>query len=238
MTIIEAAIKELSGAKAIVLLSGGIDSSTAFFMAAEEYGRQNVGAVSVDYGQRHNIEMVAAKKVANFIHAPHAIIGMPSFPSKLTDATADIPKVSYSEITGVSPTYVPFRNGLMIAHLAALADACGAEAIYHGAHLGDAAGNAYPDCTLEFIGAMAAAVKIGTYDKVRLRAPLIELTKKQIIEMGDILDVPYHLTWSCYRGGEIHCGECSTCIARHQGFVDAGMIDPTVYATPPKPEHA
>lgn len=225
-----------SGVKALVLLSGGIDSSTCLYMAADEFDR-NVAGISVNYGQRHRKEMECAEEVCTRLGVSWLTIEMPSFPSKLTDEKADIPKVSYAEITGVSPTYVPFRNGLMIANLAALAHASGATAIYHGAHLGDAAGNAYPDCTLGFIGAMAAAVTIGTYGEVQLRAPIIELTKAQIISRGYELGVPYHLTWSCYRGGEVHCGECPTCIARHQGFVDAGFIDPTTYAVQPKPEH-
>jgi 7-cyano-7-deazaguanine synthase len=239
--------------KAFVLLSGGIDSSTCLAIAVRDCGVRNVKAISIDYGQRHQREIQAAKEVANALHVKHEthqIIGIPKV--MLTDPTAEVPNISYQEIVGVSPTYVPFRNGQLISKIAGIAahevkqarenqrrdyaegtiDTISEldGAIYFGAHAEDAAGDAYPDCRLDFVGAMAAAVYIGTYHDVRLRAPLIEMYKDEIIEKGTFLNVPYELTWSCYKGGAYHCGVCPTCRARKAGFVKAEVIDPTEYA--------
>jgi 7-cyano-7-deazaguanine synthase len=234
--------------KAYVLLSGGIDSSTCLAFAVRDHGRANVTAISIDYGQRHVREMAQAKKVADYMsvsHEIHPIIGIPK--AGLTDHNAEIPNVSYQELTGVSPTYVPFRNGQLISRIAGIAqhriDALnkayretGASIhnitgeIYFGAHAEDAAGDAYPDCRLDFVGAMAAAVYIGTYHAVRVRAPLIEMFKDDIVLAGTRLGVPWHLTWSCYKGEELHCGICPTCRARKAGFEKANVKDPTEYA--------
>jgi 7-cyano-7-deazaguanine synthase in queuosine biosynthesis len=105
--------------------------------------------------------------------------------------------------------------------------------IYFGAHAEDAQNWAYPDCTPEFIGSMANAIFIGTYQRVRLVTPFIHSLKSTIVHDGWMLDVPYHLTWSCYAGGEVHCGECPTCIARKEAFTKGNIPDPTVYANTP-----
>lgn len=230
-------------AKAFVLLSGGIDSSTCLGFAVRDHGRANVTAISIDYGQRHLKEMEQAQKVAEYFsvaHEIHPIVGIPK--AGLTDHNAHIPNVSYQELTGVSPTYVPFRNGQLISRIAGIAqhrvDALNkaipefkeSAEIYFGAHAEDAAGDAYPDCRLDFVGAMAAAVYIGTYHAVRVRAPLIEMHKDDIVRVGIALGVPYHLTWSCYKGERLHCGICPTCRARKAGFEKAGVSDPTQYA--------
>lgn len=243
--------------KAFVLLSGGIDSSTCLAYAVRDCGAGNVKAISIDYGQRHQREIEAAKEVASALHVAHEthkILGIPKV--MLTDPEAAVPNVSYQEIVGVSPTYVPFRNGQLISKIAGIAaheinqfrqrarddfavgkihtiDAF-VGAIYFGAHAEDAAGDAYPDCRLDFVGAMAAAVYIGTYHDVRLKAPLIEMYKDEIIEKGTTLFVPYELTWSCYKGEALHCGVCPTCRARKAGFDKAEVIDPTEYANSPR----
>ena len=239
--------------KAFVLLSGGIDSSTCLAFAIRDCGSEHVKAISIDYGQRHQREIQAAKEVASALHVAHEthqILGIPKV--MLTDPTAEVPNISYQEIQGVSPTYVPFRNGQLISKIAGIAAheinqarkkqkddyVLGAidifrnieGAIYFGAHAEDAAGDAYPDCRLDFVGAMAAAIYIGTYHDVRLKAPLIEMYKDEITERGTRLNVPYSLTWSCYKGEELHCGICPTCRARKAGFVKAEVRDPTEYA--------
>lgn len=232
-----------------VLLSGGIDSSTCLAYAIRDCGRKNVTAISIDYGQRHKKEMQAAANVAfamGVLHEIHEIIGIPK--AGLTDHEAHIPNVSYSELVGVSPTYVPFRNGQLISKIAGIAahrveadkkelslELGGIEPkiegrIYFGAHAEDAAGDAYPDCRLDFVGAMAAAVYIGTYHQVRLNAPLIQMFKNEIVRAGNEMGVPWALTWSCYKGEELHCGVCPTCRARKQGFIAAKVTDPTDYA--------
>lgn len=221
--------------KAIVLHSGGVDSTTCLYMAANEYGRRNVAALSFQYGQRHAKEIFCAHEICERIGIEHHIVKLAELPpSMLTDPDAAVPNVSYADLpSGVSPTYVPFRNGNLLSHVAAIAMAQGVSVIYFGAHAEDAQNWAYPDCTPEFIGAMANAIYIGTYHKVRLVTPLEWLVKAQIIRVGEELGVPWDLTWSCYRGGEHHCGVCPTCRARRDGFQDAGILDPTSYHRSP-----
>ncbi len=221
-----------------VLLSGGIDSSTALSLACRNLGQQHVRCVSVDYGQRHSKEIDHAQRLAAFYGRPHHILSLASIvpQTMLTDHTREIPSVSYADLPhGISPTYVPFRNGLMLSALAShiqgtLTDSEDA-IIYFGAHAEDAQAWAYPDCTPEFTGAMANAIMVGTYNRVRLEVPFQFSRKFEIIEMGIKLGTPYHLTWSCYKGGEAHCGVCPTCRARREAFVLAKIDDPTTYVT-------
>ena len=225
--------------RAFVLLSGGIDSSTCLYYAKRDYGRHNVTAISIDYGQRHKKEMEHARQVCYYAgveHEIHEVLGIPKV--MLTDPSAEIPNKSYGEIVGVSPTYVPFRNGQLISRIAGIAahwctshktPALVEARIYFGAHADDAANDAYPDCRFDFVGAMAAAVYIGSYHSVRLKAPLIEMYKHEIVAAGHSLGVPWHLTWSCYKGEEKHCGTCPTCRARKDGFRTANINDPTEY---------
>ena len=214
--------------KALVLHSGGIDSSTCLAIAARDY--DETLSLSVNYGQRHSREIFAAAAVASHFGVKHEVLELPTIEnSMLTDESREIPNISYDDIEGISPTYVPFRNGLLISNIASIAQAREFDAIFFGAHSEDAHDWAYPDCTPEFIGAMANAVYIGTYQKVRLITPLEWLGKADIIKLGTELNVPWQFTWSCYKGEEQHCGQCPTCRARHQGFVDAGIEDPTEY---------
>lgn len=223
--------------KALVLHSGGIDSTTCLYMAAETYGEGEIEGVSINYGQRHSKEIDHAKEICGALGCGHLTLNItPPPPSMLTDPSKEVPDVSYDDITGVSPTYVPFRNGLLLSTIAGVASAKGAEAIYFGAHAEDAQNWAYPDCTPEFIGAMANAIYIGTYHKVRLVTPLEWLTKWEIIRAGTELKVPWKLTWSCYKGETLHCGVCPTCRSRRVGFKAAGISDPTVYAETPVEE--
>lgn len=222
--------------KAFVSLSGGIDSTTALMIAIANHGAQRVKAVSLDYGQRHRRELEQATRICTRLGVNHEIIALPNIPkSMLTDEFSEVPAVSYADLSpGVSPTYVPFRNGLMLATLAAMASppvgSLDNAHIYFGAHAEDAANDAYPDCRLDFIGTMGAAIYIGSYHRVRLHAPLIEMTKAEVVTKGFSLGAPYHLTWSCYKGEDLHCGVCPTCRARKEAFAIAGVEDPTVYA--------
>jgi len=232
--------------RAFVLHSGGIDSSTTLAMAVAEFGGDNVISVGVNYGQRHSIEMEYASKFADKLGARRTMLRLgPQPTSMLTDDSIEIPKKSYADLEpGISPTYVPFRNGQMLSLIAAYAhhwvsDIAGyrqgddeqiSAQIWFGAHAEDAANWAYPDCTPEFVGAMANAIFIGTYQTVRLVTPFIHSTKDEIVRRGVKLGIDYSLTWSCYHGGEIHCGECPTCIARKESFAKNHMQDPTQYA--------
>jgi 7-cyano-7-deazaguanine synthase len=216
---------------ALVVLSGGIDSTTCLAIACNKWGISDVRAISFDYGQKHNrTELHAAREIARFYSIDHQVVKLHTGIGGLTDPTADIPNKSYADIEGVSPTYVPFRNGLMISQAVSFANAANLAEVYFGAHADDASGDAYPDCTLEFVGAMSAAVHRGTYGRTRLVAPLITLEKWEIIQKGYLLCTPYELTWSCYRGEHKQCGTCPTCIARKEAFVKAGVEDPTEYA--------
>lgn len=231
--------------RAFVLLSGGIDSATCLYLAHQAYPwlqghPSRVTGISVFYGQRHAKEINAASALCRRLGLEHVELDLSQIVPKtmLTDASRTIPTVSYDEIKGVSPTYVPFRNGLLLsAATSFIAGRQGQDApkwrewaLYFGAHAEDARNWAYPDCTPEFIGAMANAIYIGTYRQVRLHTPLEWLTKREIIKLGTEIGVPWETTWSCYAGGEIHCGICPTCRARRQGFIDAGVHDPTFYA--------
>jgi 7-cyano-7-deazaguanine synthase len=225
--------------KIFALLSGGLDSTVALAKMLAEFNADAV-AISMDYGQRHARELDAALDVAHYFGVDQRTIQIGGIipPSMLTDKTKPLPNASYADLPhGISPTYVPFRNGLMLSILAAIAqgwvrdDEANRQAVIaFGAHAEDAQNWAYPDCTPEFIGPFGAAVFIGTYQKVRLVAPLMMMTKCEIVELGVKLNAPLSKTWSCYEGGEKHCGVCPTCRARKQAFRDAGEPDPTVYA--------
>lgn len=220
-------------AKAYVLLSGGLDSSTLLYRAVQEFNH-SVCAISVYYGQRHkDAELKCAMQIALQAKIQdHQFIDLSQIMGKggLTDEELVIPHKSYDELEGVSPTYVPFRNGLMLSALTSRAQADPeAEAVYYGAHAEDAENWAYPDCTPEFIGAMANAIYIGTYHRIRLHTPYMWCTKSDIVSEGILLGVPYQNTWSCYEGGRLHCGKCPTCRARHEAFIEAGVGDPTEY---------
>lgn len=238
--------------KAFVLISGGIDSSTALAIASMDDTFDEVEGVSINYGQRHAKEIGYAQAQCENFGAYHSTIDASGLLSggMLTDPAQAIPDTTYAEITGVSPTYVPFRNGTLLALIAAKAQAWvnknGKEpsggvvfpspeaVIYFGAHAEDAQAWAYPDCTPEFIGAMAAAIYIGSYHAVRLLAPLTYMRKHEIVTLGNQLGVPFKKTWSCYAGGDFHCGKCPTCYARQEAFNIAGVDDPTEYAVPRK----
>lgn len=222
--------------KALVLFSGGVDSTTCLGIAVDKYGAENVIALSVYYGQKHDKEIKAAERIAEYYGVTWktldlAAIFADSDCSLLSGSEMDIPQESYAEQlaeTGGKPvsTYVPFRNGLFIASAASIALSNDCDVIYYGAHSDDAAGNAYPDCSESFNKAMNDAVYIGTGEQLRIIAPFVEMTKADIIKKGLELNVPYELTWSCYEGGDKPCGVCGTCRDRIRAFELNDIIDP------------
>jgi len=220
--------------KVLVLLSGGLDSTTCAAIAVEEFGEAFVRGISFVYGQKHVKEIESAKAVAEYYNFPHEVIELPNvfegFGSTLIDTGLSNPEVPYSELEGVSPTYVPFRNGILTSYAAAVALTRGSDLVYFGAHSEDAENFAYPDCTPEFIGSMASAIFVGTYFKVRLVTPLQWMDKKDVVQRGLYLDAPYHLTTSCYNGKELACGRCPTCRSRRAAFAHWSARDPTLYA--------
>jgi 7-cyano-7-deazaguanine synthase len=223
--------------KAVVLLSGGLDSTTCAAMLVKQLGSANVIALSLGYGQKHLVELEQAKLIAKNLNIVHIIKELPPVfsgaGSTLIDADCPNPETTYEELaksTGVSPTYVPFRNGNLLSAAAALALTIGADTICYGAHSEDAREWAYPDCSAEFIGAMACAIYIGTYHKVRLYTPLVNDTKFDVVVRGFDAGAPFELTHSCYNGARPACGVCPTCIGRIAAFKQAGVKDPIAYA--------
>ena len=212
------------GKKAVVLNSGGVDSTTCVGLAVEKYGKDNVSTLSVFYGQKHNKELECAKKIAAHYEVAHyevdlsAVMQFSNCPL-LSQSTEAIRHESYAEQIakdgeGMVRTYVPFRNGLLLSSVTALAVSLYPDdevEVYYGAHADDAAGRAYADCSPEFADAMNRAINIGTYEKVTLAAPLINMNKGEVVKTGLAIGVPYHLTTSCYEGGEKACGTCATC---------------------------
>lgn len=223
--------------KSIVLLSGGLDSSTCAVLACREFGAENVIALSLFYGQKHAKELEAAKAVVDFLGIKeHRIEKLPDIfrggGSTLVDPDLPNPETTYEEINkayGVSPTYVPFRNANFLSAATTIALVEGADTIFYGPHSEDARNWAYPDCTPEFNGAMANAIYIGTYMKVRLVTPLQWMTKAEVVALGQKIGVPFELTWSCYNGQEKACGVCPTCVGRLEAFRENGMEDPIAY---------
>ena len=203
--------------KALVLCSGGLDSTTCLAIAVQKYGAGNVLALSVSYGQLKTLDLAAIFEGSNC--------------SLLQGSSEEIPEESYSEQlrkTGGAPvsTYVPFRNGLFLSCAASVALSHGCEEIYYGAHSDDAAGNAYPDCSVAFNDSMNRAIVLGSGNRLRVTAPFIGLNKAQVVARGLALGVPYEKTWSCYEGGERPCGVCGTCRDRLAAFAANGVADP------------
>ncbi len=228
--------------KALVLASGGIDSTTCLALAVTELGAENVAALSIFYGQRHRVELRAARAVADYYGVRRYEFDLSpvmqfSNCALLDGSTQAISHSTYGEQVAENgcrvATYVPFRNGLMLSAAASLAasifdhDDCD---LYLGAHADDAAGNAYADCSVPFLEHLGQAIAIGTYDAIHLNAPFAKCNKAAVVARGLELRAPYHLTWSCYEGGDRPCGECATCRDRAAAFAANGIPDPAFHA--------
>jgi 7-cyano-7-deazaguanine synthase len=226
--------------KVVVLLSGGMDSVAALYEVRRHH--QVVGALSFDYGSKHNhCEIPCAAFHCAKFSIPHCVIALnfvaDLFKSDLLKSGGAIPDGHYEE-QSMKQTVVPFRNGIMLSVAAGYAESIEAEALVIAAHAGDHA--IYPDCREEFMQAMANAIRLGTYVEIEILRPFIQLTKAQIAARGHELGVDFAQTWSCYKGGETHCGVCGTCVERREAFMKANFPDPTVYASlaplPSKPD--
>ena len=224
--------------KALVLCSGGVDSTTLLAGAVARFGAENVYALSISYGQRHIREIEAARAVAAHYGVEQRFLDLEaifadSACSLLAHSDEAVPTGAYGEQQeaaegGVVSTYVPFRNGLFLSSAASMALSLGCEVVLYGAHHDDAAGNAYPDCSMEFVEAMNRAIVEGTGGELVLEAPFVALAKADIVREGLALGVPYELTWSCYEGGEAPCGVCATCLDRAAAFAANGVEDPAL----------
>ena len=224
--------------KVLVLFSGGLDSTTALARAIDEYGKDNVVALSISYGQKHLKEIEASNNVASYYGVEHLFLDLSkifeySDCSLLSHSSKDVPLGDYSEQLENNDgkplsTYVPFRNGLFLSSAAAIAISKGCDLIYYGAHSDDSS-VAYPDCSPEFTNAINQAIYIGSGRQVRVEGPFVGLHKSDIVKLGTKLNVPYNLTWSCYEGHDKACGKCGTCIDRKKAFEINGLKDPIEY---------
>ena len=225
--------------KALVLFSGGLDSSVCLGLAVKKYGADEVLALSIYYGQKHNKEMLASEKIAQHYGVKRMTLDLgeifkDSNCTLLEGASEEIPHEDYAaqlEKTKGAPvnTYVPYRNGLFLSSAASIALSHGCKFIYYGAHADDAAGNAYPDTSVAFNKAMSDAIYIGSGNALKLIAPFIDKPKAAVVAIGSAIDVPFELTWSCYEGHDKACGVCGTCRDRLQAFKVNGLIDPVEY---------
>ena len=213
----------------IVLCSGGMDSVTALHWAQRHHEVQAV--LSFDYGAKHNHrELPCAAEQAHRLDLPHQTIPLgfigKHFQSDLLLSGGAIPEGHYAA-DNMKRTVVPFRNGIMLAVAAGFAESCGATGLVIAAHTGDH--TIYPDCREDFMAAMSDALRLGTDAGIQLLRPFIALNKAQIAAEGARLGVDFAQTWSCYKGGAMHCGRCGTCVERREAFMHAGLPDPTAY---------
>lgn len=211
----------------IIILSGGLDSTTMLY----EYKDDIALALSFDYGSNHNArELAFARLHCERLGIPHIIIPLDFihqyFRSSLLEGADAIPEGNYDD-DNMRSTVVPFRNGIMLAIAAGMAETRGLSRIMMANHAGDHA--IYPDCRQSFVDAMNQAIKAGTYEGITLFTPYTNLTKADIARHGKALGIDYSETWSCYKGGEKHCGKCGTCTERIEALREAGIIDTTEY---------
>ncbi|MBS4022293.1 MAG: 7-cyano-7-deazaguanine synthase QueC [Dethiobacter sp.] len=216
--------------KAVVLLSGGLDSTTCLSVAHKE--GLEVYTLSFDYGQRHGRELKCASKIASHYNvASHRVLRLEHFGgSALTDEHIDVPE--YQDGSDIPVTYVPARNILFLSYALGYAETIGADAVFIGVSAVDYSG--YPDCRPEFITAFQKVIDVGTKsgiegNSIRVITPLISLSKAETIKLATANGAPLHLTTSCYNGREKACGRCDSCALRLKGFEQAGLTDPLEY---------
>lgn len=220
--------------KTVVLLSGGLDSSTALYLAKSE--GYELHAISFDYGQRHSKELECAKAIAQAAGVKsHKVVSLNLGEwggSSLTDMSMTV-EDGDADRTDIPMTYVPARNMVFLSVAASMAEAIGAQHIFIGVSEVDYSG--YVDCRQVFIDAMEKAINLGTVmgaeqgKKITIHAPFVNMTKAEEIKLGNKLGVDFSLTWSCYRGGEKPCGTCDSCLLRARAFKEAGVTDTSIY---------
>ncbi|MCI9054782.1 MAG: 7-cyano-7-deazaguanine synthase QueC [Muribaculaceae bacterium] len=211
----------------LMVVSGGMDSTTML----HEYADRIALAITFNYGSNHNArEIECARYNCDRLGIELVVVDMPFvgqlFESSLLSGAEAIPEGNYDD-DNMRSTVVPFRNGIMLAVAAGLAESRGLKHLMMANHGGDHA--IYPDCRRGFVDAMSRAIAEGTYDRITIDAPYTDITKTDIARRGAALGIDYSHTYSCYKGGEKHCGRCGTCTERRQAFADAGLPDPTVY---------
>jgi 7-cyano-7-deazaguanine synthase len=215
--------------KTVVLLSGGMDSATLLWHFLSK--GDHVKALAVDYGQRHRKELDFAARLAKAADVEFRIADLSAIRGLLagssqTSDEIDVPEGHYAD-PSMKKTLVPNRNMLMLSVAIAWATSLGFDKVGYAAHAGDHP--IYPDCRPEFADALGLAAHFSGYEPIKLARPFVSLTKTEVASMGAALKVPYGLTWSCYKGGEKHCGKCGTCVERREAFQEAELTDPTEY---------
>lgn len=214
--------------RSVILLSGGLDSATLLYYVQAQGFQPH--CLIFDYGQRHQVEIEHAQRIARRAGCPYKLVRL-AFPwqgSSLLDKKMRLPQRKEINLREIPSTYVPARNIIFLSLAASYAEAVGASAVFIGANAVDYSG--YPDCRPEFFKAYQRALRKGTKAGVQKKAvkicvPFVRKTKAEIIRLGARLKVPYHLTWSCYRGGKRPCGKCDSCLLRRRGFEEAGVAD-------------
>ena len=211
----------------VIILSGGMDSVTMLY----DYQKSIALAVSFDYGSKHNErEIPFARYHCEQLGIKHVVIALDFmcryFESSLLKGGGDIPEGDYDS-DNMRSTVVPFRNGIMLSVAAGLAESRDLTKVMMANHFGDHA--IYPDCREEFVKNMSAAIAAGTYAGITIDAPYTNISKAGIARKGKALGIDYSQTWSCYKGGKIHCGKCGTCIERKEALAEAGIEDTTEY---------
>lgn len=211
----------------VLILSGGMDSTTLLYEFKEDIAL----AISFDYGSNHNDkEIPFAKYHCTQLGIKHITIPLSFmkeyFKSSLLAGAEAIPEGNYDD-ENMKSTVVPFRNGIMLAIAAGVAESNGLKHVMMANHSGDH--TIYPDCRPQFATAMSDAIAAGTYDGITLVTPYTHIFKTDIVKRGAALGLDYTQTWSCYKGGEKHCGKCGTCMERKEALRDAGVADPTIY---------
>ncbi len=219
--------------KAVAVVSGGIDSSTLLYNLAKNGFESH--ALTFLYGQKHSKEIQAAKDIASSLGIEHKVIDISSIreildSSALINPDLPIPKVpeTAEHYDALKVTIVPNRNSIFLALAVAYASRIGADRVFYGAHFSDR--GVYPDCRKEFVDAFMHAERVATENfELTVEAPFVDMNKGDVVKLGIRLGVPYHMTWSCYGGGSVHCGTCSSCRERKRAFIEAGVKDPTEY---------
>ena len=211
----------------VIIVSGGMDSITLLYDHKDEIAL----GISFDYGSNHNArEIPFAKMHCERLGIKHITINLDFmhqyFKSSLLDGAEAIPEGHYAD-DNMKSTVVPFRNGIMLSIAIGIAESNNLEQVFIANHGGDH--TIYPDCRPEFINAIDAAATAGTYNNVKVVAPYTKITKSDIARIGKKLGIDYTETWSCYKGGEVHCGKCGTCVERKEALAEAGIEDKTIY---------
>ncbi len=210
-----------------IIVSGGMDSITLLYDRKDEIAL----GISFDYGSNHNArEIPFAKMHCERLGIKHITINLDFmhqyFKSSLLDGAEAIPEGHYAD-DNMKSTVVPFRNGIMLAIAIGIAESNNLDQVFIANHGGDH--TIYPDCRPEFISAIDAAATAGTYNNAKVIAPYTKITKSDIARIGKRLGIDYAETWSCYKGGEVHCGKCGTCVERKEALAEAGIEDKTIY---------